>query len=96
MAALAALEEGVKVDFGFLARELELTEGNLGAHIHKLEEAGLLNAEKTFVDRKPKTWLSLTARGRHAFLLYVRELEDIVRGDTGQDSPDRDSVEKAR
>jgi len=59
---------------------LEVTEGNLSSHIRKLEEAGLLNVEKVFVDRKPKTWIALTARGRQAFSRYVEELEKIVRG----------------
>ncbi|SLM17386.1 Transcriptional regulator [uncultured spirochete] len=81
MAALSTLEEGTKVDFTFLSDELEVTEGNLSSHIRKLEEAGLLNVEKVFVDRKPKTWLALTERGRKAFAEYVRELERIVRSD---------------
>jgi DNA-binding MarR family transcriptional regulator len=80
MAALSTLEEGAKVDFTFLSEELEVTEGNLSSHIRKLEEAGLLNVEKVFVDRKPKTWIALTARGRQAFSRYVEELEKIVRG----------------
>jgi len=75
MAALSTLEEGAKVDFTFLSEELEVTEGNLSSHIRKLEEAGLLNVEKVFVDRKPKTWIALTARGRQAFSRYVEELE---------------------
>jgi DNA-binding MarR family transcriptional regulator len=80
MAALSTREEGAKVDFTFLSEELEVTEGNLSSHIRKLEEAGLLNVEKVFVDRKPKTWIALTARGRQAFSRYVEELEKIVRG----------------
>lgn len=80
MAALSTLEEGAKVDFTFLSEELEVTEGNLSSHIRKLEEAGLLNVEKAFVDRKPKTWIALTARGRQAFSRYIEELEKIVRG----------------
>jgi len=80
MAALSTLEEGAKVDFTFLSEELEMTEGNLSSHIRKLEEAGLLNVEKVFVDRKPKTWIALTVRGRQAFSRYVEELEKIVRG----------------
>jgi len=81
MAALSTLEEGARVDFTFLSDELEVTEGNLSSHIRKLEEAELLSVEKVFVDRKPKTWLSLTNRGRQAFEQYVQDLEKIVRGD---------------
>lgn len=78
VAVLSTLEEDAKIDFPFLAKELELTEGNLGAHLRKLEDAGLVLEEKTFVARKPKTWLSLTGKGRRAFLRYLGELEELV------------------
>ncbi len=42
------------------------TDGNLGANLRRLEEDGYLSAAKEFVDRKPVTWYSLTARGRIA------------------------------
>ena len=42
MAALVTLEAGNEVDFTSLRHLLEVTDGNLGAHLRKLEEAGPL------------------------------------------------------
>ncbi len=78
MAALAALREGDSVEFTFLRELLGLTDGNLGAHLRRLEEAGYLSVEKTFVDRKPRTFVSLSVEGRAAFKRHVRALEAIL------------------
>ena len=78
MAALVSLDEGDKVDFTFLRDLLELTDGNLSVHLQKLEEAGYTAMEKTFVGRRPKTWLWVTQQGRAAFGSHVDALEAIV------------------
>jgi DNA-binding MarR family transcriptional regulator len=57
------------------------TEGNLGAHITTLEEAGYTEVEKDFVGKKPRTRLRLSKKGRRAFEDYVAYLRDII--DTG-------------
>jgi len=79
MAALVALETENEVDFTYLRDLLEVTDGNLGAHIRKLEEAGYINVNKTFVERKPRTYLSATAEGRMAFQEHVAALEEILK-----------------
>lgn len=57
-------------DFIFLMNQLGLTFGNLSSHMSKLEEAGYIEVEKEFVDKKPVTRLSLTDTGRAAFADY--------------------------
>ena len=42
MAVLVALAPGDEVDFTYLRDLLEVTDGNLGAHLRKLEEAGYI------------------------------------------------------
>lgn len=78
MATLAALGPGDRVDFTYLRELLQVTDGNLGAHIIKLEEAGYINVEKVFVGRKPKTFLSATDPGRGAFQEHVAALRNIL------------------
>jgi len=78
MAALAGLGERESLDFRTLGSALGLTDGNLGAHLLKLEEAGYVRVEKTFVARKPRTYLSLTKRGREAFGAHVAALRSIL------------------
>lgn len=78
MAALAALEEDAEVDFAFLRNQLRFTDGNLGAHLEKLQATRYIRARKTFVKRKPRTFLSLTRAGRRAFEDHVEMLKGII------------------
>ena len=78
MAALAALDAEDRADFTFLRDLLGLTDGNLSVHLQRLEEAGYVRVEKTFVGRRPKTWVWATPEGRAAFAAYVDALEDIL------------------
>ena len=55
MAALVTLGPNEEVDFTYLRDLLEVTDGNLGAHLRKLEEAGYIAVNKAFVERKPHT-----------------------------------------
>jgi len=66
-------------DFIFLMRQTGLTWGNLSSHMSKLEDAGYLEVEKEFVDKKPHTLLHLTEAGRKAFEKY-REKIQLVFG----------------
>lgn len=79
MAALCNLKPRAQVDFTFLKEKLGLTDGNLGSHLLTLEEAGYLVVEKTFVARRPKTFLSATPKGRHAFTGHVAALQSILK-----------------
>jgi DNA-binding MarR family transcriptional regulator len=80
MAALTALEPANEVDFTYLRDLLQLTDGNLGAHLRKLEEAGYIAVTKTYVGRKPCTFVGATAAGRQAFQEHVAALQAILRG----------------
>lgn len=79
MAALVGLDSNEQVDFTYLKKQLELTDGNLGAHLAKLEEAGYVKLEKTFVEKKPKTYVHTTGKGRDAFNEHVAVLQAILK-----------------
>ena len=79
MAALGSLAPREQVDFSYLKEKLDLTDGNLGAHLRALEEAGYITVEKTFVDRRPKTFLAASAAGRKAFAAHVAALQAILK-----------------
>ena len=79
MAALGHLGAREQVDFSFLKNTLALTDGNLGAHLLTLEQAGYIAVEKTFVGRKPKTFVAPTAAGRRAFESHVAVLTAILK-----------------
>jgi len=78
MASLVALSDREKVEFTHLRDLLKATDGNLGAHLIKLEEAGYVKVDKTFVGRKPKTYISATSKGRSAFEDHVEALKKIL------------------
>jgi DNA-binding MarR family transcriptional regulator len=77
MAALCQLKFKARVDFSYLMDPLGLTDGNLGAHLLTLEEAGFIAVEKTFAGRRPKTFLAATPAGRTAFTAHERALQYI-------------------
>ena len=79
MAALVTLGSNEEVDFTYLRGLLDVTDGNLGAHLRKLEEAGYIAVNKTFVERKPRTYVSATAAGRKVFSEHVAALESILK-----------------
>ena len=68
MAYLANVEVA---DFNALKSALEATQGNLSIHLRKLEEAGYIAIEKSFLGRKPLTRARLTEGGRQAFAEYL-------------------------
>jgi DNA-binding MarR family transcriptional regulator len=80
MASLVTLAPGDEVDFSYLRDLLEVTDGNLGAHLRKLEDAGYIAVNKAFIDRKPRTYVSATAEGRRVFQEHVAALESILKG----------------
>ncbi|MHC4478474.1 MAG: winged helix-turn-helix domain-containing protein [Planctomycetota bacterium] len=80
MSSLVTMDPGEQVDFVYLRKMLKLTDGNLGAHLTKLEGAGYIKVEKTFVDRKPRTFVSITGKGRDAFTEHTAALKQIIGG----------------
>ena len=78
MSALKALPSGEMLEFVRLRKIVEATEGNLGAHIQTLEEAGYVAVEKDFADNRPRTRVKLTKEGRRAFEEYVSFLRGII------------------
>ena len=79
MAALVTLGPEEEVDFSYLRDLLEVTDGNLGAHLRKLEESGYILVNKEFVDRKPRTFIAASPAGRQVFREHVAALESILK-----------------
>ena len=77
--ALLSLLSGVEeAEFTWLRAKTASTDGNLGAQLLKLEEAGYVTVEKKFVLRKPQTLYRLTENGRLALTEYVRALRQLL------------------
>lgn len=65
-------------DFVTLKKHLQTTDGNLSIHLRKLEEAGYIALEKSFVDRKPRTEITMTPFGRQALINYLDSLTSVI------------------
>lgn len=76
MTVLVARDDGV--EFNEMRALLKLTKGNLSVHISKLEEAGYVAVDKSFVGKTPKTTYRATPAGRRDFSAYLSVLEDII------------------
>ncbi len=79
MSALNMLETDERVDFSTLRELLDVTDGNLATHLRRLEDAGYVQVEKTFVGRRPRTYIGITPAGRLAFEEHVRALQEILK-----------------
>jgi DNA-binding PadR family transcriptional regulator len=79
--ALLSLLVGVEdAEFTWLRSKTGSTDGNLGAQLLKLEEAGYVAVEKKFVERKPQSIYRITASGRTALTEYVQALRQLLGG----------------
>ena len=75
---LTIASESKRVEFSYLKDTLELTGGNLSRHLTVLVDAGLLDMEKGYDGRRPKTWVSITRAGRQALAEEVAALRALV------------------
>lgn len=81
---LAVLAEGGRVQFGFLADALGLTDGNLSRHLMTLESAGYATVEKAYEGKRPRTWIRITKAGRRALEQEIGLLKTLIeRFDAG-------------
>ncbi len=83
LGVMAYLADAEVADFNELKSALGATQGNLSVHLRKLEEAGYVCIETSFLNRKPLTRIRLTDTGRAAFTRYldaIAKLVDETRG----------------
>jgi DNA-binding MarR family transcriptional regulator len=75
---VATLSVVESADFLFLMNQTKLTRGNLSSHLSKLEAAGYVEIKKEFVEKIPRTLLSLTEAGRSAFVEYRQKMQQVL------------------
>ncbi len=77
---LAHLVVVESMDFIFLMNQTGLTQGNLSAHLSKLESAGYISIKKEFVKKRPHTLMKITDEGKKAFRAYRKKMKDLLNG----------------
>ncbi|MBC7768346.1 MAG: transcriptional regulator [Phycisphaerales bacterium] len=78
LGVMAYLADAEVADFTELKTLLDVTQGNLSVHLRKLEEAGYVSIDKSFLDRKPLTRVRMTDDGRTAFGAYLEAIAKLV------------------
>ena len=78
LAIMSLLAASPQLSFTEMRDTLNMTDGNITAHIRTLQEAGYVSVTKEFQGGRPLTTFALTGRGRKAFTTYINLLEQIV------------------
>ncbi|MDP8202313.1 MAG: transcriptional regulator [Candidatus Tenebribacter burtonii] len=78
LAIMVLLLQTESANFTYLKKEIDVSDGNLSSHLRKLEEAKYIKMKKSFENRKPKTAISLTDKGRTALDEYTKNLEEYL------------------
>lgn len=78
LAVVSTLIKVKKADFNFLKEQANTTQGNLSHQLKKLKEANYISVEKTFEKNYPKTYCSLTSKGKKAFEGYVLQMKKYL------------------
>ncbi|SBT50389.1 winged helix-turn-helix domain-containing protein [Micromonospora auratinigra] len=76
---LTIAAEVERVEVAYLRDALELTAGNLSRHVSVLEEADLVEVEKGYHGRRPRTWIRITEAGRRALHAELDALQELLR-----------------
>ncbi|MBW7996114.1 MAG: helix-turn-helix domain-containing protein [Candidatus Glassbacteria bacterium] len=67
-----------EADFLYLEQQTGLTRGNLSTHLSKLEDGGLVEIEKGYVGKIPRTVVRMKQDGRAAFASYLRQMKNVI------------------
>jgi DNA-binding MarR family transcriptional regulator len=72
------LAETEYMTFQRLKELIDVTDGNLGAQLNNLRNAGLVSSKTFTLARRRATWFSLTEAGRRSLDAHIAALESIV------------------
>lgn len=78
LGVLTALQMNGPIDFTTLKKQLQVSDGTLGMHLQKLEEAGYLRSNTVLRGRRPKTTYRLNVAGRKALTSYLDSMRKLL------------------
>lgn len=78
LGVMAYLSTASPATFLELKAKVNATDGNLSAHLSKLEDAGYVRIEKQFEGKKPVTRVHLTDAGRDSWIAYLDKLRAML------------------
>lgn len=75
---LTALQLDRELAFTELKRRLNTADGSLNLQLRKLEDAGYIRSEKSFVGLRPRSTFRITAAGRKALASYLDAMRQLI------------------
>lgn len=75
VAMLAGMD---KAEFALVRDTVEVSDSVLSKQSTNLESVGYLEITKGYVGKRPRTWFSLTEKGREAFARHLAALRKIA------------------
>ncbi len=78
LGACVLLSNADRLSFSRLKELLNETDGNLGAHLRKLENSGYVDLDKQFENRRPVSWYTLSKGGRLALKKHLQALQVLI------------------
>ncbi len=78
LAIMSMLAASAELSFTEIRDTLQMTDGNVTAHLRTLHESGYVTFTKSMEAGRGVTTYALTATGRKAFAAYLDLLEQIV------------------
>ena len=79
LGAMVLLSTADALSFSRLRELLGETDGNLGAQLRKLEDAGYIGVRKEFIDRKPVSWYAISRGGQAALKNHLAAMELLIK-----------------
>ena len=67
-----------RTDFTYLLKLTGMSKGNLSVQMNRLGDAGLVQIDKTFEGKRPRTIYQLTQQGRKALRAYKSNMSEIL------------------
>ncbi|QIK71771.1 helix-turn-helix domain-containing protein [Propioniciclava coleopterorum] len=77
---VAALNATDNMDFATLRDQLQVSDSVLSRQASALEDLGIVDIRKGYVGKRPRTWLSLSPRGREQWQHHLAALREIAGG----------------
>ncbi len=79
LSVMAFLSGAGAADFNELKARVGGTDGNLSVHLSKLEDAKYILMKKGLRGKRPQTTVTLTKKGREAWIAYIARMEELLR-----------------
>lgn len=63
--------------FSRLKKELKLSDWNLWAHLEKLEKEEYIKINKSFIDKKPLSTITIEKKWENELISYIQTIQNI-------------------